>query len=717
VVYKILLIENDEGNVQRIQSALASSGIGSFDLERVGQLEDGIQRLKQKDIAVILLSLSLPDSDGIETLKKLFASSSNIPVLVLGEDAQEALAREAVELGAQDYILPAHLDGYSLPRALQNAIDRKNIEDALYVEKERALVTLDSIGDAVLCVDLAGCITYLNLVAEKITGWSGKEAVNLPLKQVFQILDGVTHEPAENPLDRAMKENRAVGLTANCLLVRRDGTRTPIEDSAAPIHGRSGGVIGAVIVFHDVSVARAMTLEMTHAAHHDAVTGLPNRLLLTDRINQAVSLAHRQGRLFAVLFLDLDRFKSINDSFGHNIGDRLLQSVSQRLLRNVRDSDTVSRQGGDEFVLLLHELTTAEDAAKSAQKLLLALARPHVIEGLTLEIGASIGIAVYPRDGDNADTLIHNADTAMYEAKEAGRNTFHFFSAEMELKALRQSSIEFDLRRALNHEEFVLHYHPKVSLTTGAILGVEALIRWQPPEQDLILPLQFIETAERCGLIVPIGRWVLREACLQACRWQSENFPFLTMAVNVSSIEFESRNFVAGVRDILAETGLAPQYLQLELTESVLMKHAEEAVSVLSDLRNMGVQIAIDDFGTGYSSLSYLRQFPISVLKIDQSFVRQITQQPDDCILVSAIIGIGHSLRHTVVAEGVETLEQIEYLRTKCCDEAQGYLFSRPLTAEAMTALLNSGITDLHTSPHSWSDASRARPGVRAIHI
>jgi diguanylate cyclase (GGDEF)-like protein/PAS domain S-box-containing protein len=693
VVHKILLIEHDEGKAQQIHNALASSGVVSFDLERVGQLKDGIKRLKRKDIAVILLSLRLPDSDGIETLMKLFASSSNIPVLVLGEDARESLAREAVELGAQDYILPAHLDGYSLPRALQNAIERKNIEDALYVEKDRALVTLDSIGDAVLCVDLTGSITYLNLVAEKITGWSGKEAVNLPLKQVFQIVDGATQEPAENPLFRAMNEDRAVGLTTNCSLVRRDGKKIPIEDSAAPIHDRSGGVIGAVIVFHDVSVARAMTLEMTHAAHHDAVTGLPNRLLLTDRINQAVSLAHRQGRLFAVLFIDLDRFKSINDSLGHNLGDRLLQSVSQRLLENVRDSDTVSRQGGDEFVILLPEFTRADDAVRSAEKLLHALASPHVIEGQNVQIGASIGIAIYPRDGDSAETLIHNADTAMYEAKEAGRNTFHFFSAEMELKALRQRSIEFDLRRALNHQEFVLHYQPKVSLTTGAILGVEALIRWQPPEQHVILPHQFIETAERCGLIVPIGRWVLREACLQARRWQNESSPFLTIAVNVSSIEFGSRNFVAGVRDILAETGLAPQYLQLELTESVLMRHAEEAVSVLSDLRNMGVQIAIDDFGTGYSSLSYLRQFPISVLKIDQSFVRQITQQPDDCILVSAIIGIGHSLRHTVVAEGVETLEQIEYLRTKCCDEAQGYLFSRPLTAQAMTALFDSGVS------------------------
>jgi diguanylate cyclase (GGDEF)-like protein/PAS domain S-box-containing protein len=693
VGYKILLIENDERNVQRIQSALAFSGIGSFDLERVEQLQDGIQRLNQKDIAVILLSLRLPDSDGIETLKSLFASSSNIPVLVLGEDANESLAREAVELGAQDYILPAHLDAYSLPRALRNAIERKNIEDALYVEKERALVTLDSIGDAVLCVDLTGCITYLNLVAEKITGWSGKEAVNLPLEQVFRIVDGATQEPAESPLFRAMNENRAVGLTTNCSLVRRDGKTIPIEDSAAPIHDRSGGVIGAVIVFHDVSVARAMTLEMTHAAHHDAVTGLPNRLLLTDRINQAVSLAHRQGRLFAVLFIDLDRFKSINDSLGHNLGDRLLQSVSQRLLENVRDSDTVSRQGGDEFVILLPEFTRADDAVRSAEKLLHALASPHVIEGQNVQIGASIGIAIYPRDGDSAETLIHNADTAMYEAKEAGRNTFHFFSAEMELKALKQRSTEFDLRRALHHEEFVLHYQPKVSLATGAMIGVESLIRWQPPEKDLIFPLQFIETAERCGLIVPIGRWVLREACLQASRWRSEKWPFLTMAVNVSSVEFGSRNFVAGVRDVLAETGLPPQHLQLEITESILMKHAEAAVSVLQELRNMGVQVAIDDFGTGYSSLSYLRQFPISVLKIDQSFVRQITQEPDDCILVSAIIGIGQSLKHTVVAEGVETLEQMEYLRTRCCDQAQGYLFSRPLTAEAMTALLNSGIS------------------------
>jgi diguanylate cyclase (GGDEF)-like protein/PAS domain S-box-containing protein len=432
---KILLIENDQAVADAIQAALANSRTGSFDVERVCQLSDAIAFLSKKGVGGVLVNLSLPDSQGIETFDRLHGVAPDVPVLILGDANNEPLAKEAVDRGAQDYLLPVHLNSYSLPRALHNAIKRKVIEDALYAEKERAQVTLNSIGDAVLSIDISGNVSYLNLVAEKMTGWSREEAAGRSLAEVFKIVDGATRQAAPDPLEMAIRQNKTVGTTVNCVLIRRDGCESAIEDSAAPIHDRAGQVIGAVIVFHDVTAAREMSLQMTYLAQHDFLTDLPNRLLLNDRITQSIALACRQKRPIAVLFLDLDRFKFINDSLGHAIGDKLLQSVSKRLLAGVRGSDTVSRQGGDEFVILLSEITYPEDAATSAKKILLSLSAPHSIEEHDVHIDGSIGISVYPEDGGDAETLIKNADAAMYNVKEKGRNNFQFFKADMNMQA------------------------------------------------------------------------------------------------------------------------------------------------------------------------------------------------------------------------------------------------------------------------------------------
>jgi len=690
---KILLIENDPTAANEIRAALALASSGFFEVEWVRQLSEGLARLTKGGIDAVLLELSLPDSHGIETFDKLFSAAPEVPILILGGNYNEALAKEAVGRGAQDYLLPGHLN-YSLPRVLRNAIERKAVEDALYVEKERAVVTLNSIGDAVLCTDISGIVTYLNLVAETMTGWTREEAIGKPLAEVFRIIDGLTRQAARDPMEMAVEQNRTVGLTVNCVLIRRDGFESAIEDSAAPIHDRAGRVTGAVIVFHDVSASRAMSVKMTHSAEHDVVTNLPNRVLLNDRITQSIALARRQNRPIAVIFLDLDRFKYINDSLGHAIGDQLLQSVSKRLLASVRSSDTVSRQGGDEFVILLSGITHPGDAATSARKILLSLTAPHSIGGRHLHIDGSIGISVYPEDGQDPETLIKNADTAMYHAKERGRNNFQFFKAEMNLKVVERQSVEGSLHQALERGEFLLHYQPKINLDTGAITGVEALIRWQQPDRGLLSPSQFVPIAEDCGLIVQIGRWVLREACRQACAWQNAGLTPLPIAVNVSAVEFRDKGFVYGVQAILRETGLEARYLELELTESVLMEDAEATVSVLQELKMMGVHLAVDDFGTGYSSLSYLRQFPIDVLKIDQSFVHQITADPDDSSIVSAIIHMGKSLKYLVIAEGIETREQRTYLQTQLCAEGQGYLFSRPLAAAQFAHLLQMGIRE-----------------------
>lgn len=564
----------------------------------------------------------------------------------------------------------------------------RTAEEALFEEKERAQVTLNSIGDAVMTTDLLGNVTYLNLVAEAMTGWSREDALGRPLSEVFRIIDGTTRQTAANPGQRAIEEDRTVGLVADCVLVRRDGFESAIEDSAAPIHNRDGRVAGAVIVFHDASQSRAMTLKMAHLAQHDFLTGLPNRVLLTERLTQAVGLAHRHRKQVGLLFLDLDHFKYINDSLGHGVGDQLLQAVAGRLARCVRATDTICRLGGDEFVILLADIEQPQDAAQVAEKLLAAVVVPHLIGGHELHVTLSIGISVYPGDGIDVDTMLRNADAAMYYAKACGRNTYQCFRTEMNTRADRRRLVEGSLRRALQQDEFVLHYQPQIDLVSGAMTGAEALIRWRNPDLGLVYPGEFIPIAEECGLIVPIGRWVLRQACRQVQAWLDAGLSVVPVAVNISAVEFRHRDFLDGLTMILRETGLASRYLELELTESVLMHDVESSTAVLGALKAMGVGLAIDDFGTGYSSLSYLKRFPIGTLKIDQSFVRDIATDADDAAIVSAVIGVGRSLKQRVIAEGVETHAQLAFLRMQRCDEGQGFQFSHPLSAEDFAHLL-----------------------------
>jgi diguanylate cyclase (GGDEF)-like protein/PAS domain S-box-containing protein len=690
----LLLIEDNPADAKLIHERLTETRFGPFHIEWVKNLSDGLVRLRNEGIQAILADLFLPDSQGIETLDRLLKAAPRVPILVLTGLGSEDIASQTLQQGAQDYIPKHHLDSYTLARAVRNMIDRKVAEDVLFSEKERAQVTLNSIGDAVLCTDNLGNVTYLNIVAEKMTGWMRDQASGRPLVEVFHIVDGHTREPARNPMDMAVAQNKTVGLTPNCILIRRDGHESAIEDSASPIHDRDGHGAGAVIVFRDVSATRSMSLQMAHSAEHDFLTGLPNRMLLNDRVNQAIASAARHDKNVALLFLDLDGFKHINDSLGHAVGDKLLQSIGKRLVDCVRIADTVSRQGGDEFVVLLSEVDFAEDAAILARRLLRAVAEAHPINNHDLHITTSIGVSVYPHDGLDAETLIKNADTAMYQAKENGRQSYQFFKSGMNVRAVERQSIEESLRRALERHEFSLHYQPKVNLSTGEITGAEALIRWTHPVRGLVSPSQFIPVAEDCGMILPIGIWVLHEACRQAREWLDEGLSLGTIAVNISAMQFRSDQFVNDVFAILAETGLDPRSLELELTESVLIRRAESASSVLQSLRARGVQIAVDDFGTGYSSLSYLTKFPIDALKIDQSFVRQITTAPDDTTIVTAVIGMGRSLKLRVIAEGVETQQELAFLQAHNCEEAQGYYFSRPIPAQEFAKLLESGICD-----------------------
>jgi len=690
----LLLIEDNPGDARLLREMLGEQTSHQTELTHVERMGVAEKHLAEHAVDIILLDLGLPDAQGLGAVRRAHTLAPRVPLVVLTGLDDESLAAQALQEGAQDYLIKGQIETRGLLRALRYAVERKAMEEALFVEKERAQVTLHCIGDAVVCTDISGNITFLNLVADKMMGWSLAEAAGRPMAEVFHVRDAATRETIPDPTQLAIMENRTVHLPSNCILIARDGVEIPIEDSVAPIHGREGQVTGAVIVFRDVSAAQAMTLQMTHSAQHDFLTGLPNRMLFNDRVGRAIALAPRHNKKVAVLFLDLDGFKHINDSLGHPTGDKLLQSITQRLLASVRASDTVSRQGGDEFVVLLSEVEQAEDAAITARRMLQAVAEAHSIDQHDLHVTTSIGVSVYPDDGQDAETLIKNADTAMYQAKENGRQSYQFFKPAMNVRAVERQSIEESLRRALERQEFALHYQPKINLRTGQITGAEALLRWTHPTRGPVSPAKFIPVAEDCGLILPIGNWVLLEACKQARAWLDAGLPLPTMAVNISAIQFREENFLEGIFATLKNTGLDPKSLELELTESVLMKHAESAESILKTLRARGVQVAVDDFGTGYSSLSYLRKFPIDALKIDQSFVRQITTAPDETTIVTAIISMGRSLKLRVVAEGVETQAELAFLQTHQCDEAQGYYFSRPVLPQQFAKLLETGVAE-----------------------
>ncbi len=558
--------------------------------------------------------------------------------------------------------------------------------------KALALQTLDSIGDAVIGTDREMRVTYLNDAGEAMLGWSRVEAIGRPIDEVLRMIDAITREGLPNPLIEAIALNQAVALAPNAVLLRRHGGETAIEDSATPIHDADGSVIGGVMVVRDVTLARTSSLKLAYGAQYDGLTDLPNRNLFRDRLKQALSHAQRSRQKLAVLFLDLDRFKEVNDTLGHTVGDRLLQSVAQRLIACVRGSDTVCRHGGDEFLVLLAQVAHARDAGQTAEKILAALGEPHRIDGHELHVTASIGIGIYPDDGTEAAVLMRNADIAMYAAKEDGRSIFHFFKPEMNVRAAERQSIEIGLRTGLERGEFRVMYQPKLNLSTRAIVGAEALLRWDSPERGLARPADFLTVAEESGLIVPIGRWVLREACRQARAWQDLGLPPIRLSVNISAQDLRADGFVAALNDVLDQTGLAPGFLELELTENVLIGDSVLMAAATEALKECGVHLALDDFGNGLSSLGHLKRFRIDSLKIDPSFVRGMLVNADDASLVDAVISMGRSLDLRVVAEGIETLDQLAFLREQGCPEGQGYYFSDAVSGEQFASLLRDGI-------------------------
>ncbi len=570
---KALLVEGDLDQARLLKTTLGGAGPVRFDLTHEERLDAALKRLSDEAFDVVLLAVSKADPVGLEGLDRVQAKAPGVPVVVLSDTEDDALAVRAVQQGAQDCIVKGNANPELLSRAIRYAIERQRAEEFIH-----------------------------------------------------------------------------------------------------------------------------------HQARHDGLTGLPNRTLLHERLRPALAQARRENRVLAVMFLDLDHFKTVNDTLGHVVGDMLLQGVGERLMGCVRAGDTVARFGGDEFTLLLAEIARPEDAASVAERILSALRPPFLCHGHELFVTASIGVSLYPNDGDTAEALLKNSDAAMYRAKKKGRNGYEFFVAAMNARASERLAVGNSLRHALEKGELFLHFQPQVDLRSGRIVGAEALVRWRHPERGLVLPGEFIPVAEEIGLIVPIGEHVLMAACAQIRRWQTPGAPPLRVAVNLSNRQLNVEGLKDRIGRILSETGLDPALLELELTESGVMRSEGPGAATLRDLSTKGVRIAIDDFGTGYSSLALLRRLPINVLKIDQSFIRDVTSSPDDATIVRTIIGMAHTLRLEVIAEGVETAEQFEFLRDHGCEVAQGFFIARPMPAAEFEDLLRSE----RTRRGEWQEAAVA---------
>lgn len=561
-------------------------------------------------------------------------------------------------------------------------------EAALDEERERAQVILSSIGDSVIATDALGRITYMNPVAETMTEWAMEDALGQSIESVMPLRSHGEEVTLQNPIRIALVQQRTVGMALDTLLVTRNGHRVPVEDSASPIRDVEGNIVGAVIVFHDVSETRAMAIKMTHLAQHDQLTDLPNRLLLADRISQAMRSAVAAHGSLALMILDLDHFKFINDAHGHHIGDIILRIVAERLTGAFASNATVSRQGGDEFMILLPEIESPEQARIAAQAAIDVVSATITVEGADFHIGCSVGISVYPDDALTREDLMRHADSALYRAKSDGRNRLSFHSASIEHMLVQRSRTGRTLRAALDNGRVEVHYQPQVDLSKQTVDTVEALVRLRDDTGQLIAPSEFIAYAEETGLIIPLSRAVLADACQQINRAQALGHG-LHVAINVSIVQFAQPDFVDSLCEQCKTHGVEPSCIEIEITEGLLMRDADNLRGVLDQLRLHGFRVALDDFGTGYSSLAYLSQLPIDVLKIDMSFVSRLTTSRQCVSIATAIIQLGKSLHMGLIAEGVETQEQVDLLLAMGCKTMQGYFYSKPMPADELMAWLH----------------------------
>jgi len=578
---------------------------------------------------------------------------------------------------------------------VQDMSERRRVEQALRESESRFRGFLENLPNiAVQGYYLDGRVKYWNRANTKVFGFAAEEAIGRNLMEL--IVPTELRGTAQSIL-QACNGNGELPPSAEMLLLRKDGDRVPVFSSHYLMQSAGGDkeLICVHVDLREIKEAEAKLLEkdqrLKHLIHHDVLTNLPNRALFYDRLEQSLQKAARHGQRVALLFLDLDRFKNVNDSLGHDIGDQLLREVASRLNGCVRASDTLARFGGDEFVVIIDPVQTLRGVTVVAEKILSNLPRVLEIQGMELFITPSIGISLFPSDGQDVEGMVRCAEVAMYRAKEEGRNNFQFYMPEMTSRSREMLVLEAGLRKALQNKELLLHYQPQVDLHDGRIVGLEALVRWLHPQRGLIAPGQFIPLAEQTGLITELGEWVLREACRQVSVWQKQLGRTLSVAVNISARQFRHLGLLESLAVILEESGLPPETLELEITESIIMEDLEQAITIMHQINQMGVNIAIDDFGTGYSSLSYLKRFPIGRLKIDRSFVHDVVEDSNDAEIASSVIALAQNMHLEVVAEGVETEAQREFLLGKGCRLAQGFLFSKPQPPETVLELLHKG--------------------------
>ncbi len=675
----LLLVDDEPHILSSLKRLLRGEG---YHILTAASARDGLALLGRERIDVVVSDQRMPQMTGVEFLSRVKERFPHTVRIVLSGYADFGAVTNAINHGAIYKFFTKPWNDDLLRSNLQEAFQRFE----LVWKNEQLLQVFDSTIEGIMITDTDGVIQSVNPAFTTITGYSADEVIGNNLK----LLQSDRHERSfYQQMSQALAEKGEWhGEIWNC---RKDGETYPEWLSITAIHNNTGNTTQYVSLFIDISEQKANEARIEHQAYYDALTELPNRRLFNEHLATAFDMAGRREWMAAVMFLDLDRFKTVNDTLGHDMGDRLLVSIAQRLTAVMRQEDLVARMGGDEFTLLLPQIEQRHDAVTVANKILQALSEPVVVAGHELYVTASLGIAIYPDDGACADLLMKNADSAMYRAKERGGNQHQFYSPVMNGAASARLALESDLHKALQQSEFELYYQPQVELASGRISGMEALIRWRHPRLGLISPGSFIPLAEETGLIVAIGEWALHSACTQLKQWQAAGLAAQRVAVNLSARQFYDHDLAATVAAALAASGLAPAHLELELTESIVMNDASATIETLSRLKAMGLTLSIDDFGTGYSSLSYLKRFPLDILKIDASFIHDLGNGEEGGAIVTAIIAMGHSLGLGIIAEGVEERAQLAFLQAQGCDEVQGYYFSRPLPVDEMAQLLQQG--------------------------
>ncbi len=699
----ILVVEDEVVIAMDLQATLIDLGHEVPEIITSG--EAAIQKALELRPDLVLMDIHLSGAvDGI-TAAAAITEALDIPVIYLTAYADEETLQRASLTAPFGYILKP-FEARELRANIDIAFYKHSLDKNVKEHRQWLLAVLNSISEGVAASDPSGLIKFMNPVAETLTGWSQSEAIGRSPAEVFQFVDQVTRNLIENPLLRSLENNSPVYLPDNALLITRQGNETPVADSAAPVHSDQGKPEGAVIVFRDSTEQRRLEAQMEHNALHDSLTGLPNRALFLNRLQQAIDRSKRSPEFgFAVMLLDLDRFKSINDNLGHLVGDQLLVEIAPRLQLYLRSIDTVARFGGDEFAVLLEDTTDVAIVYRTAERILSGLRLPFLISNHELLITASLGIVLSSIPYEQTTDLLRDADIAMYRAKARGQGDYEIFDTVMHDQARELMQRERSLRYAIAHDELVVHYQPIVSLATHEVNSLEALVRWHKPDESLIYPNQFIALAEEMGLITTIDQWVLREACQQLQAWQqmgigawvladdhltrrinsTEPTPTLSINVNLSSKRFAQKDLVETFATTLQDTGLSGHHLKLEITESIFIENAKEAARMLSQLKQLNVQICLDDFGTGYSSLSYLHQFPIDIVKVDRTFIHDIETDPEKLAIVRAMVSLCHTLGMAVTAEGIETPQQRDILQDLGCEYGQGYLFARATDGPTIT--------------------------------